>query len=91
MKINKEICSANVLRIGVETNCPRGGDSGHGGLTTFTLEDLGGTDIECVWNQAERRLEITLGGDTECDTFIECLEFAAKELLQQCAANRQMG
>jgi len=88
-EVSKDVVSCNILKVSVKTNCPMGGDTGHGGLTTFILEDLAGTDIECAWDLERRRIAIKLGGDTECDTFIECLEFAAKELLRQQNENRQ--
>jgi hypothetical protein len=34
-----EFFGANCLRVTVGTNCPQGGDSGHGGRTVLILED----------------------------------------------------
>ncbi len=82
--------SCNILRVVVETNCPRGGDSGHGGRTAIELWDEGGTDVLDVSTLASvgaRGIRLELGGDTECATLIECLRFAADELERQWKAN----
>jgi hypothetical protein len=87
-----EFLSANLLRVTVGTNCPQGGDSGHGGRTVLIFEDLGGTDLRCsVDSEAAsytKRIEVVLGGDSECATFIQALEFAANtlKLLQMAQA-----
>lgn len=83
--VTEEFNSANILMATIGTNCPRGGDSGHGGRTVFILHDLGGTDLRCSIDdngQPERvtKIEIVLGGDCECDTFADALEFAARTL-----------
>lgn len=60
-----------------------GGDSGHGGHTYFSLEDLGGTDMNIIVDGkliSCSKVEVSLGGDTELRTFIEALEFAADRL-----------
>jgi hypothetical protein len=74
--------SANILKVRVKTNCPMGGDSGHGGRTEFELFDLGSTDIEVspITNESNGGVRIILGGDTEAFTFAKCLAFAAHEL-----------
>ncbi|TRZ90219.1 MAG: hypothetical protein D4R88_04050 [Methanosarcinales archaeon] len=87
MKRELEISSCNILKVGVETNTPMGGDSGHGGRTILTLENLASTDIECEWNNEAKKLEIQLGGDTECETFRDCLKFAYLELSRQNIKN----
>jgi hypothetical protein len=87
-----EFFCANNLRVTVGTNCPQGGDSGHGGRTVLILEDTAGTDLRCSMDSTSasytQRIEIVLGGDSECDTFIQALEFAARtlKLLQQAQA-----
>lgn len=93
-KINiaeKEITSANILKIQIGTNCPQGGDSGHGGRTILRLIDAGGTAMQVRLNGGKlvntSSLEILLGGDSECDTFIEALEFAMKTLKAQKISN----
>lgn len=87
MKRELELYSCNILKVSVETNTPMGGDTGHGGRTTFTLSDEGDTDIECNWDSESKKLEIRLGGDTECSTFIDCLKFAYLELSRQHIKN----
>jgi hypothetical protein len=77
--------SANILAVTVETNCPRGGDSGHGGRTTLELRDEGSTDIRV--HTIPDGVRIEFGGDSECGTLIECLRWAADALDRQVAAN----
>ena len=85
--------NANILSVAVDTNCPQGGDSGHGGRTTLELLDEGGTDIEVTIIPSEQNgaggVRVELGGDSECSTLIECLRFAADELERQVRANVQ--
>ena len=76
--------NANLLSVEVGTNCPQGGDSGHGGRTILRLRDDGGT----AWSarvdestfESPREIEIVLGGDCEAYTFLQALEFAVKSL-----------
>jgi len=82
-----ESSSNNVLEVTVETNTPKGGDTGHGGITTFQLRDVAGTDIKCSWNEKERCLCISLGGDSEAETFIDCIGWAYRELSRQQIKN----
>lgn len=76
----QEITSANILRVAVGTNCPRGGDAGHGGRTVLKLSNLAATDMSCRINDGPLvradKIEIVLSGDTECETFTHALEFA---------------
>jgi hypothetical protein len=80
--LSKEFVSCNILEIQVGTNCPQGGDTGHGGRTVLRLIDRASTDMRCRINDREMisamggSIEIVLGGDSECGTFIEALEFA---------------
>jgi hypothetical protein len=87
----KEISSANILKVQVGTNCPHGGDYGHGGRTILRLQDLAGTAMAAKINDGKlvdaTSIEIILGGDTECYTFIEALEFALGTLRAQAEAN----
>jgi hypothetical protein len=74
MKIySKEWCSGNVLRAEAGTTGFCGGDSGHGGKTYFSIEDLGGTDIN--FDVSENKLEVHLGGDCELQTITSALKF----------------
>src|SRR5260370_37087913 len=66
MRARHEATSANILRVTVETSCPRGGDSGHGGRTLVELEDLASTDITVtpLTNNGNGGVRLELGGDT---------------------------
>lgn len=78
-----EIYSANILGVSVATTGYCGGDSGHGGRTYFSLEDLSSTDMSVRFTPDEMsngKLEIMLGGDCELDSFIEALRWAADKL-----------
>jgi len=83
--------SCNCLQIQVGTNCPMGGDSGHGGRTVLRLTDEAGTDLRCGINGGRAEpvdsIEIVLGGDSEHDTFIEVLAFALSVLTPGPAAD----
>jgi len=74
------ITSANILSVDVGTNCPRGGDAGHGGRTLLRLSNLAATDMACRIDNGPLvrtdKIEIVLRGDTECETLIQALEFA---------------
>ena len=90
-----EISSANILRVSVGTNCPKGGDSGHGGRTYFKLDNVAGTTMVVKVNSKEMdlsnngTLEIILSGDTECATFLESLKFAVNALENQLNEAKQ--
>lgn len=80
---SNEIVSANVLGVTVATTGYMGGGSGHGGRTYFTIEDLGSTDIDARVSETSygtSKIEVMLGGDTELETFIEALRWAADTL-----------
>ncbi len=87
--VTKEITSANILKVSVGTNCPQGGDAGHGGRTYFKLEEKAGGSIAVKINGKNfdlcngGQLEIILSGDTECETFLESLRFAVDILERQ--------
>ncbi len=89
---SEEFTSANIIQAEVGTNCPQGGDSGHGGRTILRLIDQGGTDIRVKVDGQEIRIndsiEIVLGGDCEHHTFIGALEFALKIYKQQYSVNQ---
>jgi hypothetical protein len=76
----KEIVSANILRVAAGTTGFRGGDSGHGGRTHIEIEDLANTDVQFIVEKNGRQLRIELGGDTELETIIEALEFVSETL-----------
>ncbi len=83
----REITSANILCVEVGTNCPRGGDSGHGGRTVLRLFDYAGTAMAASINDSAqleaKKIEIVCGGDCEHQTLIEALEFALRVLRGQ--------
>lgn len=87
---SNEIHSFNIIKVEAGTNCPKGGDSGHGGRTVFRLTDLGGTDMRVSLNggpmKSVDKVEILLGGDCEAECFIEALEFAVRILRGQYGA-----
>lgn len=80
----KEIVSANILRVAAGTTGLRGGDTGYGCRTFIEIEDEGSTDIKFkVINDGTNfggYLKIELGGDTELETIIEGLEFIVETL-----------
>lgn len=98
MKKSYTSYSANILKVTVATNCPQGGDAGHGGETTVEIEDKGGTSMagsvtdvflgEKGCDEAFA-VSIVVRGDTECKTLIECLRFAADELERQHDENAE--
>lgn len=87
MKSTHEAVSCNILRVEVETNCPRGGDTGHGGRTQVSFIDEGGTAMDESHIHGDGTICLVFTGDTECETLIECLRFAANELERQWNAN----
>lgn len=84
-----EITDACILETEVGTNCPQGGDAGHGGRTVFRLSDLGGTSMSLYYRgprsekyEVGQVSEITLvfAGDAEHNNFIKALKFALENL-----------
>ncbi len=94
-----QITSANTLRVTVWTTGLMGGDTGHGGRTVFQLTDEGGTDIRCYVRQAGEvtafeeldSVAIVFGGDTELETFIMALEYAAAQLRASAGLSGPIG
>ena len=82
-KAEMEFVDCNILGVKVGTTGYCGGDSGHGGRTYFSLEDLGSTDMKAFVSDVHLtngKVEILFGGDTELETFVQALEFAAASL-----------
>ena len=79
-----KIETTNIMVVEAGTNCPQGGDKGHGGRTLIRFQDLSNTAISGRINDSAlvpaQKIEIILGGDAENETMIEALEFAAKVL-----------
>jgi hypothetical protein len=91
----KEIESFNILKVEVGTNCPMGGDAGHGGKTILRLSDEASTAWDIVVKdsygnvntiESPKEIELKLYGDSEAETFIEALEFAVNTLKKQIKA-----
>lgn len=89
---SKEFFSCNILEANVGSNCPCGGDGGHGGKTYLKITDGGNTG----WNitvkdgggsdhyfELPKSIALELLGDSENTTFIQVLDFALKELLMR--------
>ena len=66
--------SCNVIGFTAGTTGYRGGDSGHGGRTFFTIFDELSSDILATTSCDGRELRVELGGDSELDTIITALE-----------------
>jgi len=80
----KQFQQDNSLVAEVGSNCPQGGDSGHGGRTILSFEDTGATVLDVVIRDQlgnEQHIEdvaqVTLifGGDSEHGTLVQALEF----------------
>ncbi len=95
------IHSCNILNVAVGTNCPKGGDAGHGGITYFSLDDgactawalrvttkIPGSEETQTSTVHPEKVELILGGDCECDTLIEALRFAADTLAAERSLNQ---
>ena len=78
-----EFGAFNTLGFTVGTNGYHGGDSGHGGRTYISIQDLGCTDMDASVSRSSEygpKVEIILGGDSELDSIIEGLRWAADKL-----------
>jgi hypothetical protein len=83
-----EITLCNILEVEVSTNCPQGGDGGHGGKTELRFKDLAGTCMDLKVDRVSaveemsgiREVSLIFGGDSEAETLAQALEFAAKTL-----------
>ena len=81
---SKQITGANILSVEVGTTGIMGGDTGHGGRTFLRIADEGSTDIfvetenDDAWHT--HSVSMSLGGDSELETFVEALEFAVTTL-----------
>jgi hypothetical protein len=51
------------------------------------LADAGGTEMRCTHRPGT--VELVFGGDTECETMIDALEFASKTLREMQADNQR--
>lgn len=74
---------AAILTVRVETNCPQGGDAGHGGKTRLTLIDAGG--FAFAGDAHEITVEVL--GDSEAEVLADALAWAGVELRRQLREN----
>jgi hypothetical protein len=69
----------NILKVDAGTNCPCGGDTGHGGRTLIRFTNEASTDMRVRVDNGQQidaqAVEIVFGGDAECETVIQALEF----------------
>ena len=82
---SSEFGTFNTLGVTVATNGYQGGDSGHGGRTYICFEDLCSTDIDAVVSYCQdtnAKVEIMLGGDSELNSMIDALRWAADKLVE---------
>ena len=82
----------NILSVKAGTNTPCGGDAGHGGILVFKLTNVGATvwKVRCtdqlgryVEIEEPRELSVELYGDSEAESFVEAIQFAAPALGDQ--------
>jgi hypothetical protein len=76
-----------IIKVDLQTNCPQGGDTGHGGRTTIRVANEGSTDMK-VHAHGDEEFLIRLGGDAEAEVFAEAFEWAGKELRRLIDSNR---
>lgn len=100
-KFSKTFQSCNIITVDGGTNCPQGGDGGHGGRTRIRWKNEAATswwvnlierfsDEETTIKQPDS-IEIVLAGDTEAETFIESLEYMTDILRRELDANKKSG
>lgn len=80
----KEIPNCNILKVKVGTTGYCGGDAGHGGRSFIEITDETSTnwkaDLQCDTFGDVQSIRIDLFGDSELETTIEALRFAADNL-----------
>lgn len=86
--VTRELVSANTLRVTVGTNCPKGRDSEPDSRTVLVLEADTGADLTFEASERSKKVSLVFDGDTECDSLIDALEFAAATLRTMQHANR---
>lgn len=69
----EEFYEANCLKVSADTTGFRGGDGGHGGQTTITIEDLGGTSFDA--KLTKDGIALTMYGDSELRTLYKGINF----------------
>lgn len=87
----KEIESANIITVTAGTNCPMGGDTGHGGRTILAIKNEASSDMRIELDGIDygniESVKLIFGGDCECRTVIEALEFSLETLKMQLKTN----
>lgn len=78
----------NIIEVETGTNCPKGGDNGHGGRTYLRIQDISATFIKITQLSNGNGVELELCGDSECSTLIKALEFAVTKLKEQWENNK---
>ena len=90
-----QIVHTCILNTKAGTNCPMGGDTGHGGRTFFELEDEGSTDLRVKVDGEEftspSKVRIVLGGDSEELVFKKALKSALKALRKTENTSKRSG
>lgn len=82
LSYQRDVVDCNILEVVAGTTGYKGGDSGHGGRTYFSIKDLAGTDIrvKTIGSEGRGGFEVTLGGDSELETIIQALKFITEAL-----------
>lgn len=80
----KTIWDACAIDVVAGTTGYRGGDSGHGGESFFSISDIASTDISVSIDgkpfEECKSVAISVGGDAELSSLIEALAFGSKAL-----------
>lgn len=91
----KEFVGPNIMECAAGSTGTCGGDTGHGGRTYFSIENISSTDLRIRVTDANgnihesddvSKVEIGLGGDWENKEFINALAFAV-EIYEKKNAN----
>ena len=90
LKVERKVIEAyGRLEVTVGTNCPQGGDAGNGGRT---LLQFCGSSMQVKFGDDKyidiENVAILVGGDSECETLLEALQFATEKLEHQLQYNR---
>jgi len=88
----REIIDFDLLEVETGTNTPRGGDAGHGGVTTFRIATDGEYALR-VDQDGERKcqeIQLTMAGDAACRAFVRALRVATEILEHQMALNAEL-
>lgn len=81
----EEFSDISTIEVEVGTTGYKGGDTGQGGRTYFRIKDLCDTDMRCDFEPIGTgnhvgEVTIIFGGDSELNTFMDGLRFAADSL-----------